>query len=530
VLRTARLLAMTDKLREIEADWLNPATIRGAAFILGGLFILMVPEASARLLALALAAALVVMGGADIWSAARIRPIVWTTVGLGLISVLAGAGIVLLPDLAFDVLIQIFAIILGIRGVMVVIRALQSRSTSGAWTFNLVRGGLSVAAAVVIFVIPDAVETALMLTIAATALVSGGIMISYGLTSSDADRLGAVELGGFIKRWLGERDVGEEMRVEVIDNLYFEAPDSSQKQTGYWVLLVLSTTIATLAILADSTAVVIGAMLVAPLMTPILGVSAGIVNGWMSRVSRAFATVVGGVAVSILTAWIVASWAPHFVPIATNTQVISRVSPTLLDMMIAVAAGAAGAYATVDKRVSSSITGVAIAVALVPPLGVVGVTLTVGNYGDAGGAFVLFLTNLVSIILAASLVFVLTGFALVTKLQENREKMKTVIITVLLGALIIMVPLAFTSEGILTSASRQSRAQAVAEEWLGDQENLRLNRVEVNGEEVDIVITGEGEIPSVSSLNKELSESFGTATVAVVEYFPSRRLTAENQP
>ncbi len=183
-----------------------------------------------------------------------------------------------------------------------------------------------------------------------------------------------------------------------------------------------------------------------------------------------------------------------------------------------------------DKRVSSSITGVAIAVALVPPLGVVGVTLTVGNYGDAGGAFVLFLTNLVSIILAASLVFVLTGFALVTKLQENREKMKTVIITVLLGALIIMVPLAFTSEGILTSASRQSRAQAVAEEWLGDQENLRLNRVEVNGEEVDIVITGEGEIPSVSSLNKELSESFGTATVAVVEYFPSRRLTAENQP
>ena len=103
----------------------------------------------------------------------------------------------------------------------------------------------------------------------------------------------------------------------------------------------MSTTIATLAILADSTAVVIGAMLVAPLMTPILGVSAGIVNGWMGRVSRAFATVAGGVAVSILVAWIVSSWAPHFVPIASNSQVISRVSPTLLDMLIALAAGAA---------------------------------------------------------------------------------------------------------------------------------------------------------------------------------------------
>jgi uncharacterized membrane protein len=199
-------------------------------------------------------------------------------------------------------------------------------------------------------------------------------------------------------------------------------------------------------------------------------------------------------------------------------------------MMIAVAAGAAGAYATVDKRVSSSITGVAIAVALVPPLGVVGVTLTVGNYGDAGGAFVLFLTNLVSIILAAALVFVLTGFALVAKLQENQEKMKTVIITVLLGALIVMVPLAFTSEGILTSASRQSSAQAVTEEWLGDQSNLRLNKVEVRGNEVDIIITGEGEIPSVSKLNEDLSKSFGTRTIAVVEYFPSQRLTADNQP
>jgi hypothetical protein len=108
--------------------------------------------------------------------------------------------------------------------------------------------------------------------------------------------------------------------------------------------------------------------------------------------------------------------------------------------------------------------------------------------------------------------------------------MKTVIITVLLGALIVMVPLAFTSEGILTSASRQSNAQTVTEEWLGDQSNLRLTKVEVRGDEVDIVITGEGDVPSVARLNEELSQSFGTRTIAVVEYFPSQRLTADNQP
>ena len=166
----------------------------------------------------------------------------------------------------------------------------------------------------------------------------------------------------------------------------------------------------------------------------------------------------------------------------------------------------------------------------VPPLGVVGVALTTGNYADATGAFLLFLTNLVSIILAASLVFVVTGFALIAKLQENREKMKTVIITVILGALIVMVPLAFTSEGILTSASRQSSAQAVTEEWLADHENLRLNKVVVAGDQVDVVITGDGDVPSVSSLNEALSEVFGTPTVAVVEYFPSQRLTADNEP
>jgi uncharacterized membrane protein len=209
---------------------------------------------------------------------------------------------------------------------------------------------------------------------------------------------------------------------------------------------------------------------------------------------------------------------------------VSRVSPTLLDMLIALAAGAAGAYATVDKRVSASITGVAIAVALVPPLAVVGVTLTTGAYPEAFGAFLLFLTNLVSIILAASIVFVLTGFAVIGRLRENQERMKTVFATVLLGAMIILVPLAFTSEGILTSASRQSSARDVTEAWLEDAEGLQLNRVEVEGNEVSVIITGEGEVPLIAVLNTGLSEKFGTPTTALIEFFPSQRLTVIDQP
>jgi uncharacterized hydrophobic protein (TIGR00271 family) len=521
---------MDSRIKERKADWINPATIRGVVFIAGGLFVLVLPGASVRLLGLALAIGLILYGAIDLWSALRAKPITWSTAALGIVFVFSGIVLLVLPAVRFDVLAGVLAVLLGLRGVTISVRAVRARRTSDAWTFNLVRGGFSIAAAVVIFVLPAAISTALLISIAALALVAGGIMLSYGLSNKDAKQLGAVELGGYVKRWLSERDVGDEMRQDVIDNLYFEPPASTEKQVGFWVLLVLSTTIATLAILADSTAVVIGAMLVAPLMTPILGVSAGIVNGWMGRVSRAFATVVGGVAVSIFTAWVVASWAPHFVPIEVNSQVISRVSPTLIDMMIAVAAGAAGAYATVDKRVSSSITGVAIAVALVPPLGVVGVTLVAGHYADAVGALVLFLTNLVSIILAASVVFILTGFALVTRLRENRERMKTVIVTVVLGALIILVPLAFTSEGILTSASRQALAREVTEEWLLNQDGLQLSRLEVRGTEVAVIITGEGDIPPIFILNEQLSESFGAPTIAQIEYFPSRVLTELNQP
>jgi uncharacterized hydrophobic protein (TIGR00271 family) len=517
-------------LKKEEYSWMNPAVLRGAVFIAGGLFILAVPEASARLLALALAAALAFIGGADLWTAVRVRPIAWMSVLVGLGTLILGIIILFSPNLALTALARAFAVVLGFRGAVTVYTSLRTRRTSTEWTFNLVKGGLSIATAVVVFVIPDAIETVLLLGIASLALVSGSIMLSYGLTSEDSEKLGAVALGGFVKRWLSERDVGEEMRLDVIDNLFFEEPDSGQKQIGYWVLLILSTTIATLAILADSTAVVIGAMLVAPLMTPILGMSAAIVNGWMSRVAKSFATVAGGVGVSIFTAWIVASWAPALVPISANTQVVSRVSPTLLDMLIAVAAGAAGAYATVDKRVSSSITGVAIAVALVPPLGVVGVTLQAGNFADASGAFVLFVTNLVSIILAASVVFVLTGFALIAKLRENQERMKTVIITVVLGALIVMVPLAFTSEGILTSASRQSSAQKITSDWIEDEEGLNLNRVTVDGTNVFVVITGEGIIPSITTLNGALSEEMKDQMTATVEYFPSEELTVDNHP
>lgn len=510
-------------------EWVNPTTLRGLAFTVGGLLILTVPEFSQRLLGLAVVVILAILGVTRLWGAFADRPVNIGEAFIGIVLIAVGLSMALFTEESIDVITKALGFALGVIGLYVAFRAFALRRTDENWVFNFVRGLIYAATGAVVAVLPDAIASSLVLAAAGAALVWGAVTLAIGLTEDDAGEIGPGEMGRFIKNWLEARDLGDDMRDSVIDALYFEEPSAVQKQTGFWVLLVLSVAIATLGVLADSTAVVIGAMLVAPLMTPIMGTSAAIVNGWMRRVSTSMATVAGGVVVAIAAAWIVAAWSPQLIPLTSNTQVLSRISPTLIDMMIAVAAGAAGAYAIIDQRVSSSITGVAIAVALVPPLAVVGVMLHAGSGADALGAFLLFLTNLVSIILVASIVFVAGGLAPVTQMRANSAKMRTIIGTVLLGALIIVVPLAFTSNGIIVSAARQSTAQSVTASWIAANEDMRVNRVTVKGATISVVVTGRGEVPDVAALESSFEDAFGEPVTVTVEYFPSQIITSGDQ-
>lgn len=510
-------------------EWVNPTTLRGLAFTVGGLLILTVPDFSQRLLGLAVAIMLVVIGATRLWGGIQRKPVDFGEAVIGVAFVAAGVGMVLFNEESLNVITKVLGGALVALGLYVAVRSFARRASDDNWVFNLVRGLIYASSGAVVAILPDAIASSLVLAVAGAVLALGIVTLAIGMTEEDAGEIGLGEMGRFVKRWLESRDLGDEMRDSVVDSLFFEEPGSVQKQVGFWVLLVLSVAIATLGVLADSTAVVIGAMLVAPLMTPIMATSAAIVNGWVRRVSTAMATVAGGVVVAISAAWIIAAWAPQLIPLSSNSQVLSRVSPTLIDMMIAVAAGAAGAYATIDKRVSSSITGVAIAVALVPPLGVVGVMLHATLYADALGAFLLFLTNLVSIILVASIVFVIGGLAPISEMRENSAKMRTTIGTVLLGALIIVVPLAFTSNGIIVSAARQSTAQSVTAEWISGNDALRLNRVAVKGNEVSVVLTGRGDIPDIADLEAALEDVYDEDVSVSVEYFPSQIITSDDQ-
>jgi uncharacterized membrane protein len=135
----------------------------------------------------------------------------------------------------------------------------------------------------------------------------------------------------------------------------------------------------------------------------------------------------------------------------------------------------------------------------------------------------------VAIVLVACFVFVVTGLAPMRDLRVNREKTKTVLVTVGLAALVILVPLAFTSQGILASATRQSAGQRVTESWLSDQPGLEVMRLSVDGEDVAVRVSGEGSLPSVEDLEVQLEEELESNVTVLVEYFPSVIVSSDSQ-
>ncbi len=176
---------------------------------------------------------------------------------------------------------------------------------------------------------------------------------------------------------------------------------------NFSILLTLATTIATFGLLSNSTATIIGAMIIAPLMTPIICFSYGLINFNHRLLSYSLARLIFGILLTIFIACMVTKIIGFRLP---DSEMLARTKPTLLDLGVAIAAGTAGAFAQVRRRVSDTIPGVAIAVALVPPLCVVGIGLAMENFHLSTGSFILFLTNLFGIILAAALVFLLNSY------------------------------------------------------------------------------------------------------------------------
>ncbi len=205
----------------------------------------------------------------------------------------------------------------------------------------------------------------------------------------------STELGG------DSSDLGDQWRQLSHEIAWMATPHSA-----FYLLVVLSTVIASFGLLANSTAVVIGAMLVAPLMGPIFGIAFGLATGDNALLARSAAAEAKGVALAVGLSWLIGLIPPHpqFGP-----EILSRTAPTVYDIAVAVASGLAGAFALADKRVSPALPGVAIATAIVPPLASAGLCFSAGRLDLAFGALLLFFANLLAIELTAAAYFTFVG-------------------------------------------------------------------------------------------------------------------------
>ena len=237
-----------------------------------------------------------------------------------------------------------------------------------------------------------------------------------------------------------------------------ELIEDAQPGSDYFVLIVLSSIIATLGLLLNSPAVVIGAMLVAPLMSPILGFSLGIILGEGRLVRTSLESVFKGVMASIIVAIIIGLLSPLK---EMTPEIIARTQPTLLDLLIALASGMAGAYAVSRKDVSAALPGVAIAAALAPPLGVVGLGFANGNMPAAGGALLLFTTNLVTISLGGVIIFTLLGIHPLNLEPETKKRIQRGVTGILFLVFMITIPLAIIMNGIIKQTREQQTIERV---------------------------------------------------------------------
>ncbi len=236
--------------------------------------------------------------------------------------------------------------------------------------------------------------------------------------------------GSFLNNLSGEWQINLESRIPRKE-LYQARIASSKPSLGFFVLLLCAAVIATLGLIANSAAVVIGAMIVAPLMDPILSLAFALSISNNKLAKRSLLTVVIGVLSVVATSALLASLLDVS---EVNREMTSRTAPNLIDLGVAVAAAVAGSFSMTRERLSNSLAGVAIAVALVPPLCVCGIGLSMGNevvavFGRgtvAGitnqiseGSFLLFLANLIGITVASLFVFLVQRYGSVLQCWRN---------------------------------------------------------------------------------------------------------------
>ena len=303
--------------------------------------------------------------------------------------------------------------------------------------------------------------------------------------------------------------------------LFYEGERRRPYLERFFVLLILATVIATSGIIGDSAASVIGAMIVAPLMTPIMATAAALIMGNMNRAFNRLTLVFIGVLVVIALSWLLGIFYTGYLSFTDNSQIVARISPRLIDLVAALASGAAGAFCLSRDDVADSLPGVAIAISLVPPLCVVGLSLSAGETDAAVGALLLFVTNFLAILLAGGAVLGILGLNRAARIEVRGTARRKAFALVIAAVMLVAIPLVITGRQATRDAYTELQAQQAAQEWVGGSE-FRVRLVRATGDSVYIAAIGNGEPPPFEELVAAVEGSVGRSLTVDLEVLPSQ--------
>lgn len=440
--------------------------------------------------------------------------------GLGLASAVgavAGVGLMINPNRWLGGITLLAGAGLALAGV---VSAVRSKYSSGRTKDELAQAGLLFVAGGALILLPDSVVT--LVIVALACLVVTQVLISAGVRLR-LTALAADEGQGVLLRWLATRGATAERRRLVYEQTFFEGRFAMARTGRYCLMMFFASVISAVGVMTDSTAVVVGAMLIAPLISPMMGMGLSLAMGWPNRLSRSTLHVAAGIAIAIGTGWILAAALRLNVDVLANSQITSRASPTITDLVVAVAAGAAGAFALSRSDVSSALPGVAIAIALVPPLSVAGVTAQGGNWVQTRGSLLLFLTNLIAILFVGGAVFIFTGIAPLRRVTQSQHRVRTwggVLATL---SVLVIGALVLNGEQIARDSLATGQARSTVIDWLGVDPDFAVVSLEVEEGDVTVTLTGPGDPPSAASLADRLASELDRKVRLDLQWVPRNR-------
>jgi uncharacterized hydrophobic protein (TIGR00271 family) len=221
-------------------------------------------------------------------------------------------------------------------------------------------------------------------------------------------------------------------------DLFAGLREQGKLESTFIIMMLLSTILATVGLFLNSSSVIIGAMLIAPLMQPIVTASMGVLRSDIGLISNAFKTVGIGIAIVLITSSFIALLLPFE---NLTSEISARLHPSLLDLIVALISGVAAAYAKNNEKIVGSLVGVSIAVALVPPIATAGIGIGWMQFSIFYQAFLLFLTNFVGIIFAGALTFLVMGFSPIKRAKRG-------LLYATFVALIVAIPLYLSYKSI----------------------------------------------------------------------------------